>query len=399
MSDSTSGRSTDIPAFKPAEFAARVDRARKLMLEQQLDGIVVCSEPNLEYLSGFRIEFAWNTPTRPWYFAVPLEGEPVAVIPEIGRSSWLITSWCKNLMTWASPRPEDEGVSLLKAVVHDGERRFGRWGFETGNETRMGTTANDLWAIRDAIAPVEMTDAVPVMKALRLVKSKAEVAYLAHVCQLASNTFDNLPGFVKVGDTEREICRKFRIDQLAQGADQVPFLAIGTGKGGYHSVISGPTDRRLNDGDIINIDTGAKYGGYLSDFNRNFAVGRQDAKVAKLYDILWRATEAGIAAAVPGATAEDLYNAQARVIEDAGIPLGNVGRFGHGLGKTLTEYPSHKPGDRTVLEHGSVVTIEPSIVYAGGKQVHVHEEDIVVTKSGPVLLTRRAPRELPVIPG
>ena len=389
----------EVAPFTAAEFAHRIDRARALMREQKLDGIIVCSEPNLEYLSGFRIEFAWNTPTRPWYFVVPLEGEPIGVIPEIGRSSWLLTSWCTRLDTWASPRPEDEGISLLKAAVERGKKRFGRWGFETGNETRMGTIFDDVIRLRDVIAPVDLVDGVPVMKGLRLVKSKAEIAYMRHVCQLASNTFDNLPGFVKVGDTEREICRKFRIDLLQQGADQTPFLAIGTGKGGYHSVISGPSERRVREGDIVNIDTGAKYGGYMSDFNRNYSLGRApDANTARLHEVLWLATEAGIAAAVPGATAADLYQAQARVIEGAGIPLGNVGRFGHGLGKTLTEYPSHKPDDHTVLENGTVITIEPSVVFAGGKKVLVHEEDLVVTDSGPVLLTRRAPREIPVIP-
>ncbi len=206
--------SREVAPFTAAEFAHRIDRARALMREQKLDGIIVCSEPNLEYLSGFRIEFAWNTPTRPWYFALPLEGEPGGVIPEIGRSSWLLTSWCTSLDTWASPRPEDEGISLLKAAVERGKKRFGRWGFETGNETRMGTIFDDVMRLRDAIAPVELVDGVPVIKGLRLVKSKAEVAYLRHVCQLASNTFDNLPTFVKVGDTEREICRKFRIDLL-----------------------------------------------------------------------------------------------------------------------------------------------------------------------------------------
>ncbi len=389
----------EVPHFTRAEFEHRVERARALMTEHRLDGIVVCSEPNLEYLSGFRIEFAWNTPTRPWYFVLPRDGEATAVIPEIGRSTWLATSWCDNVETWPSPRPEDEGVGLLKAAVKRAKKQFGRIGFETGNETRLGTTVDDLRQIEAAIRPFETGDAVSVMRGLRLVKSKAEVAYLRRVCGIASDAFDDLPGFVAVGDTEREICRKFRVSQLQHGADLVPFLAIGVGRGGYHSVITGATERRLAAGDILNIDTGAKYGGYMSDFNRNFAIGRPPgAQAARLHDILWRATEAGIAAAVPGNTAEDLYRAQAKVLEDSGIQLGNVGRLGHGLGKTLTEYPSHKPGDRTVLGPGFVVTIEPSAMFGAGK-VLVHEEDLVVTESGPVLLSRRAPREMPVILG
>ena len=84
------------------------------------------------------------------------------------------------------------------------------------------------------------------------------------------------------------------------------------------------------------------------------------------------------------------------MLEDSGIVLGNFGCFGHGPGKVMTEFPSNKPIDYTVLKSGAVITIEPSAMFGDGK-ILVHEEDVVVTESGPVLLTRRAPREMPVV--
>jgi Xaa-Pro aminopeptidase len=71
-------------------------------------------------------------------------------------------------------------------------------------------------------------------------------------------------------------------------------------------------------------------------------------------------------------------------------------RYFSGLGMQLTEPPSHRPGDGTVITPGMVLTIEPGMEYAPGKMI-VHEENIAVTRDGPVLLTKRAPRELPVI--
>jgi Xaa-Pro aminopeptidase len=112
--------------------------------------------------------------------------------------------------------------------------------------------------------------------------------------------------------------------------------------------------------------------------------------------VLYRATDAGLAAARPGNTAADLFAAQAKILVDSGIEIGNVGRFGHGLGKTLTEPPSNKPGDHTVLEPGMVLTIEPSALYGRGK-ILVHEENIVITRDGAELLSRRAPREMVTI--
>ena len=98
------------------------------MTEQRLDGIMVTSEPNLEYLSGFVTQFAWASPTRPWYFVLPRVGNAVAVIPEIGITNWLQTSWCADLVTWPSPTPENEGLDLLAAAINGVERQFGRSG-------------------------------------------------------------------------------------------------------------------------------------------------------------------------------------------------------------------------------------------------------------------------------
>jgi Xaa-Pro aminopeptidase len=234
------------------------------------------------------------------------------------------------------------------------------------------------------------------MRELRLVKSKAEIARIRHICQLASDTFDALPDFLEIGDTESDLVRKFQSDILLRGADKTPYTAIGSGRGGYTSIIAGPTERRLRSGDVFLIDTGSRYGGYFCDFDRNYAIGKVSDQVRRVHDLLYRATDAGLAAARPGNTAADVFTAQARVLVDAGIELGNVGRFGHGLGKILTEPPSNKPGDHTMLEPGMVLTIEPNAMYGRGK-ILVHEEDIVITHDGAELLSRRAPKEMVTI--
>ena len=379
--------------FTRREFEHRVERACKLMTREKLDGLLVTSETNVEYLSGFTTQFAWNTPARPWYFLLHRNGRGVAVIPEIGISNWRGTSWVEEILTWPSPRPENEGLDLVTNAVHRMRRRFGRIGVELGAESRLGMPAADFLRLRRMIRPTRMVDGSPLMSELRLVKSTAEIARIRHICAIASDTFDALPGFFQVGDTESQLVRKFQSDILLRGADKTPYTAIGSGRGGYTSIIAGPTERRIRRGDVFLIDTGSRYGGYFCDFDRNYAIGRVGDQVRRVHDMLYRATDAGIAAARPGNTAADVFAAQAKV---AGIELGNVGRFGHGLGNSLTEPPSNKPGDSTVLEPGVVLTIEPNALYGRGK-VLVHEENIVVTRSGAELLSRRAPREMVVI--
>jgi Xaa-Pro aminopeptidase len=149
----------------------------------------------------------------------------------------------------------------------------------------------------------------------------------------------------------------------------------------------------LRDGDVLFIDIGALYDGYSCDFDRNYAIGSISDDVARAHEAVWQATEAGIAAARPRATTTDLWQAMAKVLEDAGSQGLNVGRMGHGLGMQLTEPPSNTPNDKTELVPGMVMTIEPGMAFAEGRML-VHEENIVITADGCELLTTRAPREM-----
>lgn len=380
--------------FTADEFAGRVERARALMRDSGLDALLVTSEANYRYLTGFISQF-WLSPTRPWYFILPLAGDPVAVIPEVGVENMRTTSWVARLETWPSPRPEDEGVSLVAAILRDLPRRFGRIGAELGPESRLGIPAEDFLALRDRIAPLAFADAGGLLFRLRMVKSPAEIARIRFVCQTVGDGFDALPDGIVAGDTEASVCRRLHADLIARGVDKAPYLIGCSGPNGYRSAIMSPTERRLEAGDILVIDTGCTYDGYYCDFDRNWAFGSASEAARRAYAACWQATEAGIAAARPGARAVDLWRAQSAVLETVGTA--NVGsRMGHAIGLALTEPPSNKPGDDTVLVPGMVMTIEPGLVYADGRLM-LHEENLVITEDGCTLLTRRAPPELPVV--
>jgi len=73
----------------------------------------------------------------------------------------------------------------------------------------------------------------------------------------------------------------------------------------------------------------------------------------------------------------------------------DAGRLGHGLGMSLTEWPSLIPTDHTVLEPGMVLTLEPGI--SVGDKILVHEENIVITDGGPRFISPRIGTELPTL--
>jgi Xaa-Pro dipeptidase len=376
--------------FTTAEFEARLLRAQSIMQDENLDALVVCSPHNVRYFTGFDSQF-WESPTRPWFVVVPASGALIAVIPEIGAPE-MARTWLDDIRTWPAPRPGDDGVSLLAGVLAGLARRWGRIGFELGREQSLRMPVIDFLALRHRV-DLDLTDGSACLWRIRMVKSDAEIDKIRHICTIASEAYEHVPHLVSAADTEREAARKLRIDLSRRGVDATPFLPCISGPGGVDQIVCGPRDRAFETGDIVFFDTGSTFDGYFCDFDRNFAVGRVSDAARRAHEAMWLATEAGIAAARPGATATDVFHAMARIIAEAGSLGNNVGRLGHGVGLQLTEPPSHAPGDGTVLEPGMVLAIEPGIEYAPGKMI-VHEENVAVTEAGAVLLTRRAPREL-----
>lgn len=380
--------------FERSEFESRLAGLQKRLTAAEMDAVLVTAPPNVRYFSGFDTQF-WESPTRPWFLVLPRTGEPVAVIPEIGEAAMRAT-WVDDVHCWPAPRPDDDGVSLLSAALDRVPRKFGRIGAELGRESVLRMPLIELERVRQSIAGLEWVDASPLLWAQRFVKSPAEIARIRHICQITSDGFEALAEKLEIGDSERDACCKLRIDLLQRGADNTPYMPGISGPGGYDQIIVGPSDRLLGDGDVLIIDTGTTYDGYFCDFDRNFAFGHLDEAAARAHDAVWLATEAGIDAARPGRTCEDVWAAMAEVLEKAGSIGNNVGRMGHGLGLQLTEPPSNAPGDLTELVPGAVLTVEPGMAYAPGRMI-VHEENLVIREDGAELLSRRAPREMPVV--
>ncbi|NNE79588.1 MAG: aminopeptidase P family protein [Silicimonas sp.] len=380
--------------FPDAEFEARTARAQAQMAEQDVAGLLLMTEPDVRYFSGFHTLF-WQSPARPWFLFVPASGKPIAVIPEIG-ADLMRRTWLDDIRTWSAPAPGDDGISLLTELLAPIANRGSTIGVMKGHETALRMPLGDWERLIDGLPGLHIGDATRLVQGLRMVKSQAEIAKLAHICAIGSATFVEVPQIVSEGMPLEDVFRAFRREALAQGADDAPYVVGGAAQGGYSDVISPPTRQPLQAGDVLMIDTGCTWDGYFCDFDRNWAIGHADDTSRRAHDVLWRATEAGIAAARPGATCRDLFQAMSEVIAEMDDSGGDIGRLGHGLGMQLTEQPSHAAFDTTELKENMVLTLEPSLSYGDGLMM-VHEENIVVTPSGGHLLTTRAAPELPVI--
>ena len=379
--------------FSPAEFEQRTATVQSLMHDARLDAVLVTTEAEIRYFTGFHSQF-FESPTRPWFVIVPAEGKPIAVIPTIGESGMAAT-WIDDIHTWPSPRPADDGISALASAISSLPTRHGRLGMPLGPESILRMPAGGAKKLADAI-PHEVVDCAEMLLRQRFVKSPAEIEKIRRACQITSDAFEALPGHSRIGDSDIDIARRMRIDLLERGADSTPFMVAGSGAGGYDSIIMGPTQRQLQSGDILIIDTGTVFDGYFCDFDRNFGFGHVADDARRANTAVHQALDAGFEAARPGARMCDVWSAMSRVMEEFGSLGNSIGRMGHGLGMLLTEWPSVHPDDQNILEPGVVMTLEPGMTFAPGRQL-VHEENIVITESGAEYLTRRAPPEIPVI--
>jgi len=327
-----SNRNVPQRGFPDEEFATRTRLAQARMAEQGLSGILVMSEPDVRYFTGFHTLF-WQSPTRPWFVFVPIEGKPIAVIPEIG-AELMRRSWLDDIRTWSAPSPDDDGITLLTDLLLQLANRGQRLGVMKGHETFLRMPLGDWERLVSALPGLQVEDATLLVQGLRMVKSAAEIEKLAHICGIGSAAFAMVPEFAVKDKPLEEVFREFRRTAIGCGADDSPYV-VGAADQGR----PGNTCRDL--------------------FNAMSTV------IAELDD-------------------------------SAGKDGGDVGRLGHGLGMQLTEQPSHAVFDNTVLKENMVLTIEPSLSYGDGLMM-VHEENIVVGVDGATLLTTRAEPELPVI--
>jgi len=372
--------------FPRAEYEARLEAANRAMHANSLDAILLASEAEVRYFTGFRTQF-WQSPTRPWFVILRRDQTPLAIIPEIG-AELMARSDIAEIEAWPAPRPHDDGLSLLKDRLGNCQRL----GVLMGHETTFRMPLNDVFELRAAL-PAEWIDATDIIRDLRMVKSDREIAYIRQICGIASQGFARVPEIANAGQSLSSVFREFKRMLLELGADDVPYLVGGVDHPSYDDVISPPDDRPLSNGQILMLDTGATLNGYFCDFDRNYAVGTPTASAQRAYAKLYDATDAAMEMARPGVRACDLFAAMAKSMDTQNS---DVGRFGHGLGMQLTEWPSLAAWDETIIRENMVLTLEPSIEVDGGG-IMVTEENILITDGAPILLSTRAPKELPVL--
>ena len=239
---------------------------------------------------------------------------------------------------------------------------------------------------------VSLTPLQGVPQLLRQIKTPVELLAMRKAAAITSEAFEAILPVIRPGMTEKELQIELDFTMLRLGADALAFdTIIASGENGSlpHAV---PGSRKLQTGDMITMDFGAKVGNYCSDMTRTVALGKPSDEMVKVYNTVSRAQSMCRAALSPGKNCFDID----RLARDYIDSQGYVGRFGHGLGHCLGieihEHPRFSQICHDILKSGMVITVEPGIYLPGIGGVRI-EDTCLIKENGSESLTT-APREL-----
>src|SRR5262245_30209780 len=221
-------------------------------------------------------------------------------------------------------------------------------------------------------------------------KSERDLEAMRPACQVARAVLDDVSAFIQPGVTTREIdnyaagrIKAYRARSAFLGYRKYPCnICISVNEQVVHGLAS---NRRVEFGDIVSLDIGVLYNGFVGDTARTVAAGGCDLHAQRLLDVTEQALYEGIARAVPGNHVADISRAIQQYVESNGCSV--VREFvGHGVGRSMHEepqVPNFVDGKSTPrLRPGMTLAIEP-MVNAGGAAIKVLNDGwTVVTQDG-----------------
>lgn len=352
----------------------RITEVREQMKKHNMDALLINSQANIYYVSGFFAEAG---------VAVILLTQEHAILLSDGRfmsdaraqtSGFTIQRWKQDLYT-------DLGEVIdelaLKKVWIDGDAVS----YAQAQTLQKHTSA-------------QLVEAMKLLEALRAVKCEDELSAIRTACRIADEAFEDILKFLRPGVSEQEICNELEFQMRKRGAATCSFeMIIASGERGAlpHGVA---TNRVIRSGDMVTMDFGALYRHYRSDITRTIAVGEPAAELKKIYGIVKEAQQAGRVCLKAGMRSCDLEERIRSVIEQNGYAL--IHGPGHSFGLDIHEAPFISRTNTESFQEGTVITLEPGIYVPGLGGVRI-EDDFLITRDGCEELTH-ADRELIILP-
>ena len=364
---------------------SRFDKLNASLQTSELEAVILNPGPTLTYLSGLHFHLM----ERPVVLLFAQDQSPALVLPELELQK--VASLPYELQVFPYP----ENPSEWDAAFRKATQALGLGGKRVGVEPRQ-LRLLEYGYLKNNAPKAEYSDAEEVLTDLRLKKDQSEIEAMRKAVKIAQSALEATIPSIKIGMTEKELSSELVVQLLRHGSEpEIPFSPIVSGGPNSANPHASPTERKLQAGDLLVIDWGATYDGYISDLTRTFAVGEVDDEYQKIHEIVQESNAAGRAAGKPGARCADVDIAARDVIEKSGYGKYFTHRTGHGIGMEGHEAPYMRSDNEQLLEPGMAFTVEPGIYLPGRNGVRV-EDNVVITETGADVLSD-IPREIRVV--
>ncbi|MGC1687161.1 MAG: Xaa-Pro peptidase family protein [Candidatus Acidiferrales bacterium] len=353
------------------ERKARVARAQELMTnaKPQFSALFITPGTALFYFTGIR----WWPSERMLALLIPRSGESVLISPafEEGRVRELLPSPAE-IRTWQ----EDESPYRTAAQwLSDHQLQTGRIGVE---ETTRFMFFDGL---RKANPASEYVSGDPITIGCRARKSEHELALMRLACAATFDVYKATFASLREGVTQETVAEWVSKGYNKMGLEGEADVLFGSASSFPHG---SREEHPLREGDSVLLDDGTTVEGYQSDVTRITVLGKPSDKLQRAFEIVRKAQDAALAAAVAGKPCGSVDDAARRVITAAGFgPVYKyfAHRLGHGIGLDMHEHPYLVRGNQTILAAGMTFSNEPGIYVVGDYGVRC-EDDMVISADG-----------------
>lgn len=348
---------------------ARLVKLRESMSDAGLDFIALIPGANLRYLTG-SVHYLME---RPIVLVIPLEAEPLAIIPQLEIPLFSRPPLNPRIVSWTDAEGYEDAFRRGLAMLEPSGKTIGVEGI------RMRFFEGEL--IRRYAPGATVTSADTQLSAIRMIKGTDEIDALRRAIEISEDALRRTLREVRIGMSEIELADILDANMRALGSEGSAFPTILHGGGNTALPHTGPLPYRVQHNDPLLIDFGAIYQGYHADLTRVVFLGEPAVEIRDFYAIVQAANAAAFAAARPGVEAQAVDLAARQVIADAGYKHLLRHRTGHGLGLEVHEEPYIVEGNHRLLQPGMTFTIEPGIYEMERIGVRI-EDNILVTPTG-----------------
>jgi Xaa-Pro aminopeptidase len=360
--------SVDLAALPAMEVAGRLDRIRGSLAAEGCDALLVSHLVNIRWLCGFT-------------------GSNGLLV--VGEEATLVTDGRYGEQARAEAEAAEVDLRVEVATTEVPERV----GAALGRGRRLGLEASRItWAdqrrFAQALVGVELVATTDVVERARQVKDAGEVARLEAAAGICDRALAEVLPLLLERPTESGFALALDSAMRRLGAEQPSFATIVASGPNAARPHHRPGPRRIEAGDLVVIDVGARLDGYGSDMTRTVVVGRDpDDDQFRWWEAVREAQAAGVAAVVPGAEVRAVDAACRQVLEGHGLGGAFVHGTGHGIGLEIHEDPFVNGRSVGILRPGLVITVEPGVYLPGLGGVRI-EDSLVVTSDGCRPITR-----------